>query len=280
MAGILTTNLICQKSKVDDIRRVGKLNICAAQLTDIGVVRFATGLEVLSLSLNDISEIGAISNCRALRELYLRRNLIRDINQVLHLSRLQRLAVLSLQDNPITKDPNYRRFVIAAIPSLDRLDDVDITDAERRDALSVFPQLTIFAPPASPYAEAQEGVPVPAPQQRRSKGSIRQGSGPSAAAAPPSHRDVESDMNDSRSRGRRASFHQGTPAKKERHADPVPTPPPAQQQYSTDSRDGAAGFMGPTEEGVVQAVKVLCSELSPIGLEEIRRYVDSMLAYY
>nr|8AXO_A Chain A, TbCFAP410-CTD [Trypanosoma brucei brucei TREU927]8AXO_B Chain B, TbCFAP410-CTD [Trypanosoma brucei brucei TREU927] len=34
--------------------------------------------------------------------------------------------------------------------------------------------------------------------------------------------------------------------------------------------------IGPTETGVVQAVKVLLSELSVEGLDEVRRFIDAL----
>jgi len=163
MAGVLTLNLVLQKSKVDDIRRVQKLNVCAAQLTDIGCLRQAASLEILSLSLNEISDLGVLSNCQRLREVYLRRNTVRDINQVLHLTRLPYLEVLNLSDNPISRDPNYRRFVLAAIPSLERLDDVNISHEERQAAVRVFPELMYFAPPPSAYADPVDGAVPPPP---------------------------------------------------------------------------------------------------------------------
>lgn len=293
MAGVLTLNLVLQKSKVDDIRRIQKLNVCAAQLQDIGVLRQASNLEVLSLSLNEISEIGAISNCRRLTELYLRKNHVRDINQVLHLSRLPYLEILNLSDNPVSRDPNYRRFVIAAIPPLERLDDRDITDSERDDALRVFPHLLSFAPPASPYAQPLDGFTPPSNPQRSRAGSGNGGGGgrgavqrPPAPAAESSYRGKDSSHDSANSPvGRRinvavppshASRRGGNPPAATPEA--RSTPPPARKP-SGDYQPVAAMSVGPSEPGVVQAVKVLCSELSPQGLAEVRRFIDSMRDY-
>lgn len=44
MAGVLTDNLVMQRARIDDIRRVKILNVCGAQLQDIGVLRFAVNL--------------------------------------------------------------------------------------------------------------------------------------------------------------------------------------------------------------------------------------------
>lgn len=280
MAGILTQNLVLQKSKVDDMRRVQKLNVCAAQLTDIGVLRNAAGLEVLSLSLNEISDLGAISNCHGLAELYLRKNQVRDINQVLHLTRLRRLEVLNLSDNPISRDPNYRRFVIAAIPPLERLDDIDISDSEREAAVRLFPELTHFAPPASPYAQPQGGYAAPPPQLQASKkpaAKTRPLPKPAPQQQQQQHQWEDEDAYDSR---RPAS------ASKAQNNSRAPAPSqPARRASEPPSRQNAAppGYngmpSGPSEAGVIQAVKVLCSELTPEGLDEIRHFIDSMSGY-
>ncbi|KPI85255.1 hypothetical protein ABL78_5672 [Leptomonas seymouri] len=303
MAGILTLNLVLQKSKVDDIRRIQKLNVCAAQLQDIGVLRQASNLEVLSMSLNEISELGAISNCRHLTELYLRKNYVRDINQVLHLSRLPYLAVLNLSDNPISRDPNYRRFVIAAIPSLERLDDRDVTDEERDDALRIFPQLLNFSPPPSKYAQTTEGYAAPTMQERQAHARVTRSPGGSAGPTSASRRNANiSNAGYDNENRHRSSASGSAPARKapsgSAHQDPRVAPrggsgggvhapaasPPQQAHPAAPARAKAVNEYpssvsmegGPTEEGVVQAIKVLCSELSFEALGEVRRFIDSM----
>ncbi|KAG5492752.1 hypothetical protein JKF63_01332 [Porcisia hertigi] len=301
MAGVLTVNLVLQKSKVDDIRRVRKLNVCASQIQDIGVLRQAASLEVLSMSLNEISDLGALSNCRRLAEVYLRRNLISDINQVLHFSRLPSLEVLNLSENPICRDPNYRRFVVAAIPSLERLDDRDITDEERDNALEVFPQLLSFAPPPSKYAQPMEGIAPPTIQERqaRAQGMSATYSGPTASAlvrhAAP-HKEVMSSVNgggfgsvyngrsDSSAgsnppiaKASSASVHQGAHRGVEL---PRPHSDPSGRALPMDDYKLVSSYpAGPSEEGVVQAVKVLCSELSPRALDDVRRFIESLGRY-
>lgn len=258
MAGVLTLNLVLQKSKVDDIRRVKKLNVCSAQLTDIGVLRHAINLEVFSMSLNELTELGALSNCHHLREVYLRRNRIRDINQVLHFTRLPYLEVLNLSDNPICRDPNYRKFVLAAIPSLELLDDVKITHEERQAAVRVFPELIHFAPPPSAYADPVDAA-LPSHQQLQAQQSPSVSQQQSRPQQPILHSRPNSNANYSNNN----------------HA-AAPQRPPSKKAYPSG---GGNSSVGPSEMGVVQAVKVLCSELSPKGLEEVRRFVDSMSGY-
>ncbi|KAG5466913.1 hypothetical protein LSCM1_01090 [Leishmania martiniquensis] len=300
MAGVLTLNLVLQKSKTDDIRRVQKLNVCASQIQDIGVLRQAVVLEVLSMSLNEISEIGALSNCRRLAEVYLRRNQIRDINQVLHLSRLPCLEVLSLAENPISRDPNYRRFVVAAIPSLERLDDRVITDEERESALAVFPQLLSFAPPPSKYAQPVEGITPPTLQERQAhaRSGITSASYNRPIASAAGHQDAHPrQATSSAGGGGEYNGHGESPASANaamrnplplsKHRDPYDSPAqhparssPAARAHGVNDYQSVSSFpSGPSEEGVVQAIKVLCSELSPESLHDVRRFIDSLAGY-
>ncbi|EKF31716.1 hypothetical protein MOQ_004445 [Trypanosoma cruzi marinkellei] len=291
MAGVLTENLVLQKTKVDSIQRVRKLNVCAAQLSDIGVLRRACNLEVLSLSLNDVSELGVLENCRRLCELYLRKNRVEDLNQVLHLSDSPYLTVLTLAENPICQDPNYRRFVIAAVGSLRRLDDVDILPQEREEACRVFPNLRAIAPPPSMYCDP-------------ARGKVRPGSGPipgtvslaKQTAQRSHHNSISAYADDHAAHGngdRRGSLSRSptrTHATKRRSThlefshhsqfDPMNHPIHTKRASSGNGGMGAIHLqppqIGPTETGVVQAVKVLLSELSAESLEEVRRFIDAL----
>lgn len=147
MATTLTANLILQKTKLDNLRHVRKLNVCGAQVSHIHVLRDTINVQVISLSVNSIEDLSPLSGLHDLRELYLRKNNINDLMQVLHLSRLENLEVLGLSDNPICADAAYRAFTIAAIPSLLRLDDIDITPSERRTAESEFSEVRHWGPP-------------------------------------------------------------------------------------------------------------------------------------
>lgn len=147
MATSLTANLILQKTKLDNLRHVRRLNVCGAQVSHIHVLRDAINAEVLSLSVNHIEDLSPLSFLQELRELYLRKNSVGDLMQVLHLSQLEQLEVLGLSENPISADPSYRPFVIAAIPSLCKLDDLEITPTERREAEAEFSEIRHWAPP-------------------------------------------------------------------------------------------------------------------------------------
>eukprot|EP00758_Cryptobia_borreli_P013508 Tbor_TRINITY_DN5840_c0_g3::TRINITY_DN5840_c0_g3_i1::g.5973::m.5973 len=154
MAATLTSNLILQKTKLNSLEHVKKLNSCGVQVSNINIIRETYNIEVLSLSVNCIQDLSAISECRNLRELFLRKNHIHDIKQVLHLSQLRYLVNLGLSENPICEDAAYRMFVIAAIPSLQKLDDIDISRNERANAEKTFPGLSRMPPPP-PLTEAE-----------------------------------------------------------------------------------------------------------------------------
>ena len=59
-----------------------------------------------------------------LRELYLRKNSIRDINEIGCLKNLPKLRVLWLSDNPCANVEKYRMTVLKNLPKLTKLDTV------------------------------------------------------------------------------------------------------------------------------------------------------------
>lgn len=81
-------------------------------------------VEVISLSINSIETLQYFSACSMLQELYLRKNEIKDINEILYLSQLQFLKKLSLEDNPCANSDNYRLTVLKALPNLEFLDNL------------------------------------------------------------------------------------------------------------------------------------------------------------
>ena len=157
MATVLTTNLVLQKTKLNSLDHVKRLNACGVQVRHIDVLRDTINIEVLSLSVNNIEDLNALGECFMLRELFLRKNAISDIRQVLHLSSLENLLNLGLSENAICEDSSYRPFVISAIPSLTKLDDIDITHSERVAAARMFPDLHLMRPPSPIPVTVEQG---------------------------------------------------------------------------------------------------------------------------
>ena len=71
-----------------------------------------------------------IPNARS-QELYLCKNYISDINDICYLSGLQDLRVLWLVDNPCADHPMYRQIVARTLPSVQELDNQEITPQVR-----------------------------------------------------------------------------------------------------------------------------------------------------
>jgi hypothetical protein len=260
----LTQNLVLQKTKLHELRHVRKLNVCGVQIDDIRVLRETPNVEVLSLSVNEIECLDPLSQLYNLRELYLRRNAINDVRQILHLSKLPFLSSLNMSDNPVSADPNYRKFAIAAVPPLVKLDDVEVSPRERAEAERAFPGLCDAQPP-----------PPLIPQGSSHFGSPNRPSLSSTVARALQHDDQErlsrrleelSASYDEQPVGGRRTIkrHEGT-----HH----PSAAAAAVQREPQPRNPAAG---PREEGVILAIKTLLNELSPAGVHEVQRFIESL----
>ena len=91
-------------------------------------------VEVLSLSVNSISSLSCFRKCSRLRELYLRKNDVRNLADIQYLASIRCLKILWLSDNPCAETDEYRATVIQYLPNLEKLDNVDVTDSERLSA--------------------------------------------------------------------------------------------------------------------------------------------------
>ena len=131
MSKKLSRELIAQKVRSDRIESIRNLNLWGSNIEDISIIREMPSLEIVSLSVNKIRTLAPFANLQNLRELYLRRNLIANLNEIKYLTNCENLTVLWLSENPICDNPNYREVIICILPQLQKLDDVPITDEER-----------------------------------------------------------------------------------------------------------------------------------------------------
>jgi hypothetical protein len=88
-------------------------------------------LEIISLSVNHIKDLSVCRNLKNLKELYLKDNQISDFNQIEYLKDCKKLEILCLIENPISKQPNYRKKVLEILPFLKKLDDLQNTDFDK-----------------------------------------------------------------------------------------------------------------------------------------------------
>lgn len=125
--GVLLEYMIYQKTRTQNMADVKTLNMWGYELEDITVVSKLINAETISLPINKITNLSAFSTCRNLKNLLLRQNLISDFSELDHLQDLPHLTTLSLSENPICKDPNYREIVIRKLPQLQKLDDIEVS---------------------------------------------------------------------------------------------------------------------------------------------------------
>ena len=114
------------------------MNLWGQRLEDVSIVSKLPNIETIALSVNEIKTLAPFQHCLHLRELFLRRNSIPSLSEIKYLTNLPALQTLWLADNPITQEPNYREFVIAMLPHLTKLDEVDITQKERDEAIKIY----------------------------------------------------------------------------------------------------------------------------------------------
>ncbi|XP_047224444.1 cilia and flagella associated protein 410 isoform X2 [Girardinichthys multiradiatus] len=128
----LTRKLVLAKAKASDLESVKKLNCWGCNLTDISIFSQMPSIEVLTLSVNNISSLSPLAGCLSLSELYLRRNMIPTLSELCHLRPLTRLRVLWLAENPCcgTDPSRYRLTVLRCLPRLQKLDNQVVTEDE------------------------------------------------------------------------------------------------------------------------------------------------------
>ncbi|CAD8124875.1 unnamed protein product [Paramecium sonneborni] len=134
MSKPLTQTLIAQKAKTEALYSIKSLNLWGNDLDDISIIERLPNLEVLSLSVNRITTLADIAKCKNIKELYLRKNNISSITELQFLQQLPKLKVLWLQENPIADHPNYRDAVISNSLTLEKLDDIVISQQDRANA--------------------------------------------------------------------------------------------------------------------------------------------------
>lgn len=121
------------KTRVDRLSDVKSLNCWGQDLADVSILSQMPNVEVLSLSVNQISTLKDFAQCLKLQELYLRKNEVAELAEVQWLVDLPDLRVLWLSDNPCADIPNYRQKVLQYLPKLTKLDNDDVTVGEKRD---------------------------------------------------------------------------------------------------------------------------------------------------
>lgn len=195
----LTEEMVVARTKQSDIGQVTKLNCWGSELSDVRLLRRMQNVEVLSLSVNKIRSLEDFQHCRNLVELFVRKNEIADLGQILYLQHLPKLKNLWLEENPCANEEDYRYTVLRALPDLKTLDKIPVQPEEVQDAMRRGREL--LHPQDGEYWDQQPGpgsrdcspppaaAPAPAPYQRveqQQQGQQPQQPPPSQQQAQPS----------------------------------------------------------------------------------------------
>ncbi|XP_015439125.1 PREDICTED: uncharacterized protein LOC107194074 [Dufourea novaeangliae] len=132
----LTEEMVVARTRVSDFSAVKKLNCWGTELTDVTILRKMKNVEVLSLSVNNISTLADFQYCQSLQDLFVRKNNIKDLNEVCYLQGLPNLRNLWLGENPCADKEGYRLAVLRALPNLQKLDDKVVSAEEVQTALT------------------------------------------------------------------------------------------------------------------------------------------------
>ena len=130
--------ILAKSTKASSLEEIHNLNLWGMSLKDVSIIKSLPNVQSIALSVNKIKSLEPFSHCKRLRELFLRKNLISSLSDLYYLKDLQFLQVLWLSNNPITELENYRAFAIAILPHLTKLDEEDITEKERSEAIDLF----------------------------------------------------------------------------------------------------------------------------------------------
>ncbi|XP_045470651.1 cilia- and flagella-associated protein 410 isoform X2 [Harmonia axyridis] len=152
----LTEEMVIARTKISDLGKIKRLNCWGSELSDVSLLRKMPAVEVLSLSINKIDSLADFQWCKRLEELYIRQNEINDINQVVYLQNLPNLKNLWLGENPCAKVDGYRLAVLRALPQIQKLDNVQVTPEELKEAQKKGRNLV--HPEEQPESEGEEYI--------------------------------------------------------------------------------------------------------------------------
>ncbi|XP_056638773.1 dynein axonemal assembly factor 11 isoform X3 [Diorhabda carinulata] len=246
MAKKLTEEMVIARTKISDLGKIKRLNCWGSELEDVSLLRRMPCVEVLSLSINKINTLADFQFCQRLEELYIRQNDIRDVNQVMYLQCLPNLKNLWLGENPCATIDGYRLAVIRALPQLQKLDNVQITPEENRDAQR---SGKILSHPEDSQDESEEEyVQTTMPIQRSSSRDRYSENEGSPTQISPRRRDESSPRKQEVSRRTYSPEQEYVDRRSVPYDRESPPPPPRQQYYEKSSPTNTSSYEADTIE--------------------------------
>lgn len=101
-------------------------------------------LEYLNMAVNSVTKIEGLKRCESLNKLDLTLNFVdlEDLRESCeNLEWCPNFTELYLTGNPCSDWPNYRKYMLAKVDTLMRLDGEEITKSERLQAKTLLPEL-------------------------------------------------------------------------------------------------------------------------------------------
>uniref|UniRef100_A0A3B4V8Y2 U2A'/phosphoprotein 32 family A C-terminal domain-containing protein n=1 Tax=Seriola dumerili TaxID=41447 RepID=A0A3B4V8Y2_SERDU len=136
----LNHNMIQRMERLNALSQLRELQLAHNHIQRIEGLEHLSSLQHLNLSHNRIDHVPSWlgRKLRSLHTLHLQHNLITSLYEVSRLRSLSSLSELSLSGNPASALPHSRLFLLYHLRSLDRLDDLPVTQEERGHALQRF----------------------------------------------------------------------------------------------------------------------------------------------
>ncbi|PNH10461.1 Leucine-rich repeat-containing protein ODA7 [Tetrabaena socialis] len=129
-------NCIWKISNLEALENLDTINISNNQLTSLEGLACCKALRTLIATHNHLAtleSVQALAGCQALQTVDLQSNELTDPGIVDVLKQIPDLRCLYLKGNPVVSNiKNYRKALIASIPSLTYLDDRPVSDTERK----------------------------------------------------------------------------------------------------------------------------------------------------
>ncbi|XP_030639053.1 centrosomal protein of 72 kDa [Chanos chanos] len=129
-----------QHNCLADVRSLFLPGTYEGKISHLGIsLKNFVRLKTLDLSYNALVSLEGLEHLKLLESLNLYYNRIPSLKNVLVLHKLQNLTELDLRLNPVvTRDPDYRLYLIHGLSKLRKLDGCPVRDRERRAALMFF----------------------------------------------------------------------------------------------------------------------------------------------
>jgi len=118
----LQANRIVKMEGLGDLTSLTQLYLAENGIEVIEGLDALVNLTILDLDKNRVNAIQGLDKLTKLEELWLSSNQISSFDEVAKLAGFAHLDTVSLQHNPIYKDPQYRNKVLAALTQINQLD--------------------------------------------------------------------------------------------------------------------------------------------------------------